>query len=49
MAKLRIAVFAGANATILNSPTLVTSNKGRLPGERVLDEALRPPGPPDAP
>ena len=37
MAKLRIAVFAGANATILNSPTLVTSNKGRLPGERVLD------------
>ncbi len=37
MAKPSIAVFAGANATILNSPTLVTSNKGRLLGERVLE------------
>jgi L-asparaginase len=32
----RIAVFAGPNATIMNTPTLVTSNKGRLPGERTL-------------
>jgi L-asparaginase len=34
--KKRIAVFSGPNATIANSPTLVTSNKGRLPGERAL-------------
>ena len=37
MAKPRIAVFSGPNATISNSPTLVTSNKGRLPGERRLE------------
>lgn len=36
MSKPRIAVFSGPNATIANSPTLVTSNKGRLPGERRL-------------
>ncbi|PKB79400.1 MAG: hypothetical protein BZY88_13530 [SAR202 cluster bacterium Io17-Chloro-G9] len=34
MAKPKIAVFSGPTATIANSPTLVTSNKGRLPGER---------------
>lgn len=34
--KPRIAVFTGAPATIVNSPTLVTSNKGRLPGERTM-------------
>ncbi|HLA92414.1 MAG TPA: asparaginase domain-containing protein [Actinomycetota bacterium] len=37
MTKQRIAVFSGPNATIANSPTLVTSNKGRRPGERRLD------------
>ena len=37
MAKPRIAIFSGPNATISNSPTLVTSNKGRLPGEHMLD------------
>ena len=37
MAKPRIAVFSGPNATISNSPALVTSNKGRLPGERMLE------------
>jgi L-asparaginase/Glu-tRNA(Gln) amidotransferase subunit D len=37
MSRPRIAVFAGPNATIVNSPTLVTSNKGRLPGERRLE------------
>lgn len=36
MTKHRIAVFSGPNATITNSPTLVTSNKGRRPGERRL-------------
>ena len=36
MTKPRIAVFSGPRATIANSPTLVTGNKGRLPGERVL-------------
>ena len=36
MAKAKIAVFSGPRATIANSPTLVTSNKGRLPGERAL-------------
>ena len=34
--KKKIAVFSGPNATIANSPTLVTGNKGRLPGDRVL-------------
>jgi L-asparaginase len=34
--KPRIAVFSGPNATIANSPTLVTSNAGRLPGERQI-------------
>jgi L-asparaginase len=29
----RIVVFSGPNATIMNSPTLVTSNKGRLPSD----------------
>ena len=37
MAKPKIAVFSGPTSTIANSPTLVTSNKGRLPGDRVLD------------
>ena len=32
----KIAVFSGPTATIANSPTLVTSNKGRLPGESPL-------------
>ena len=36
MAKPRIAVFSGPTATIANSPTLVTSNKGRLPGDQIL-------------
>ncbi len=36
MAKPRIVVFSGANTTIANSPPLVTSNKGRLPGERLI-------------
>ena len=35
--KPRIAVFSGANTTVANSPPLVTSNKGRLPGERMLE------------
>ena len=37
MAKATIAVFSGPSATIANSPTLVTANKGRLPGERMLE------------
>ena len=37
MAKPLIAVFSGPNSTIANSPTLVTSNKGRLPGEKMLE------------
>src|SRR3972149_3403767 len=37
MTKQRIAVFSGPNATIANSPTLVTSNKGRRFDERRLD------------
>ena len=37
MAKSTIAVFSGPNSTIANSPTLVTSNKGRLPGEKMLE------------
>ncbi len=37
MTKPRIAVFSGPTATIANSPTLVTSNKGRRPGERMLE------------
>ena len=37
MAKPIIAVFSGPTSTIANSPTLVTSNKGRKPGERVLE------------
>ena len=36
MAKATIAVFSGPNSTIANSPTLVTSNKGRRQGERML-------------
>lgn len=36
MAKPKIAVFSGPRSTVANSPTLVTGNKGRLPGERVL-------------
>lgn len=34
--KPRIAIFSGPNATVANSPPLVTSNKGRLPEERKL-------------
>jgi L-asparaginase len=37
MAKPKIAIFSGPNATIANSPPLVTSNKARKPGERRLD------------
>ena len=36
MTRAKIAVFSGPRATIANSPTLVTSNKGRLPHERTL-------------
>lgn len=36
MAKPRIAVFSGPTSTIANSPTLVTSNKGRRTGDRIL-------------
>ena len=36
MSSPKIAVFSGPRATIANSPTLVTGNKGRLPDERVL-------------
>ena len=36
MDRARIAVFSGPRSTIANSPTLVTGNKGRLPGERTL-------------
>ena len=36
MDRARIAVFSGPRSTIANSPTLVTGNKGRLPGERML-------------
>ena len=36
MDKARIAVFSGPRSTIANSPTLVTSNKGRIPGDRSL-------------
>ena len=36
MAKPKIVVFSGPRSTIANSPTLVTGNKGRLPGEPVL-------------
>ena len=36
MARAKIAVFSGPMSTIGNSPTLVTSNKGRRKGERVL-------------
>ena len=37
MDKPRVAVFSGPYATISNSPTLVTGNKGRRPGERWLE------------
>ena len=36
MDRAKIAVFSGPRSTIANSPTLVTGNKGRLPGERTL-------------
>ena len=36
MDRARIAVFSGPRSTIANSPTLVTGNKGRLPGDRTL-------------
>ena len=36
MGILKIAVFSGPRSTIANSPTLVTSNKGRRPEERTL-------------
>jgi L-asparaginase len=36
MTKPRIAIFSGPRSTIANSPTLVTSNKGRLPHEQHL-------------
>lgn len=36
MAKPKIVVFSGPRSTIANSPTLVTGNKGRLPGEPQL-------------
>ena len=34
--KPTIAIFSGPDATIANSPPLVTSNKARLPGERKI-------------
>jgi hypothetical protein len=37
MAKPKVAIFSGPDSTIANSPTLVTSNKGRLPNERQLE------------
>ena len=37
MAKPRIAVFSGPTSTIANAPTLVTSRKARLPGDRPLE------------
>ena len=37
MAKPKIVVFSGPRSTIANTPTLVTSNKGRREGERVLE------------
>ena len=36
MARPKIAVFSGPTSTIANSPALVTSNKGRLEGEKTL-------------
>ena len=36
MERAKIAVFSGPRATIANSPTLVTGNKGRLPQERII-------------
>ena len=36
MAKPRIAIFSGPRSTIANTPTLVTSKKGRLPRDRTL-------------
>jgi len=36
MARPKIAVFSGPTSTIANSPALVTSNKGRLNGEKTL-------------
>ena len=36
MARPKIAVFSGPTSTIANSPSLVTSNKGRLKDERTL-------------
>ena len=38
--KPRICVFSGPRATIANSPPLVTSNKGRLPGEKQIPSKL---------
>lgn len=37
MEKQKIAIFSGPNATVANSPPLVTSNKARLEGERRID------------
>lgn len=37
MPKPRIAVFSGPRATIANTPALVTSNKGRVAGDRQLE------------
>ncbi|HJX23216.1 MAG TPA: asparaginase domain-containing protein [Candidatus Bathyarchaeia archaeon] len=36
MVKPRITVFSGPHSTIANSPPLVTSNKARLKGERII-------------
>ena len=36
MARPKIAVFSGPTSTIANSPSLVTSNKGRTGGDRAL-------------
>ncbi|MCI0845294.1 MAG: hypothetical protein J4N87_08035, partial [Chloroflexi bacterium] len=36
MDRPKIAVFSGPTSTIANSPSLVTSNKGRAAGERIL-------------
>ena len=37
MTKPKIAVFSGPQATISNSPVLVTSDKGRIAGDRMLE------------
>ena len=42
MARPKIAVFSGPTSTIANSPSLVTSNKGRAGGDRTLPGRFDP-------